>query len=339
MNLDGQVIFQIYRGAIQGNQAFALSHYADTIAKMGHGAICFHGFPRELAGAWDQMAQIASDAGLSAIASWGLDGERDNDGSPLTGAEKGDLMGDVLSRPTCSAGLEDAEGHWDAHDGPGDVTDEDDALALGEALRKRAPTALVGDQLWFAILSHASIRKTPLPADPLNVMAGFPADEFARRSVNWYRFREAYCNEAGFKRQWGSRRYEEVFAWMDRDWAIARVALANVGLDRPLGVTIQGYGWSTDCLDDLAHCLLKYRAQLQQPVVIWGEPFPDDDTLRYVVGTQKLIDHGFAGPGVDPFDAIRAYQSDWNKSAPSSQQLVVDGRCGPKTIATLVSFP
>ena len=69
-------------------------------------------------------------------------------------ARKGDLVGQLLAKPTCSAGLLDAEGQWDSDLGPADDMDEQGALELGEALRRRAPSARVGDQPWYAIEAH-----------------------------------------------------------------------------------------------------------------------------------------------------------------------------------------
>lgn len=337
---DGQALVQIYRGGISGStpavRRSLLARYVERLAAMGHEGVVFHGFPRELAGAWGGLAALASDHGLAALASWGLDAERDNDGTPLTGAEKGALMGTVLAAPTCAAGLADAEGRWDTGTGPDDVTDSDDALAMGEALRKAAPDALVGDQPWFAIDSHGSVRRKPKGAD---VFEGFPVDEFAVKGVNWYRLRQLYMNQAGFKARWGGRRFEEGHAWMERDWGRIAPALEAAGLDRPLSVTLQMYGWGPDALDDLVWCLLYYRATLRRPVVGWADPFPTGEALRCLDAAQRLIDLGFAGLGVDPVDAVRGFQIEFNRTAPAAKRLVEDGRCGPRTQAVLLGPP
>lgn len=334
-SLAGQVCFQIYRGAITSPSL--LPRYLDDIRWRRLTSVCFHGFPRELVGAWDGLAKLAQNRGLLSLAAWGLDGERDNDGSPLTGTEKGDLMGQVLAHPSCLAGLADAEGRWDSSTGPGDVTSEEHALAMGEALRARAPGALVGDQCWFAIKSHVSRRAAPV-TDPSNIFAGFPVDEFAKKVVNWARFRQAYCNEAGFKSQYGKQRYATIFQWMERDWTEVQSQLALVGLDRPLGVTIQAYGWD-DIPYALVSCLLEWASLRRSTVFAWSDPYPSPMFLVCLSAWQFLDSHGFVARGTTARDIVRAYQHEYNATAPENKKIDEDGSCGLATMATMGLAP
>jgi hypothetical protein len=335
-----EIIIQIYRGGVSGaNPAVRRDKLIRAVADLsepglGFSDVCFHGFPRELVSAWDSLATIASDHGMGALASWGLDGERDNDGSSLTGKEKGEAMGSVLARGTCVAGLADAEGRYDSSTGPTDVTDEDDVLAMGEALRKKAPNALVGDQCWFAIDSHGEVRKTPLVADPKNVFRGFPVDEFARKCVNWFQFRQAYCNEAGFKAQWGRSRYEKVFAWMERDWALLKEPFAKAGLHYYPGITLQTYLWD-DVPADLMHALITYNVQRSQPVIGWADYYPSATFLACVRGVKFLKQHGFAIAGRRATDAVKTYQVEYNRTAPMNRKIDMDGACGVKTLGSM----
>jgi len=294
--------------------------------------VCFHGFPQELQGAWDGLATIAADHGLSALASYGLDS------SGLSGALKGTLMGDVLARPTCAAGLLDMEGAWDDSDKgkPGDVTDKGDALDMCAALRNRAPNALIGDQCWFAIDSHGELRARPIGQD---VFEGFPADEVARKAVNWRQFRQAYCNHAEYKARWGTLRYRKVFDWMARDWSKLEAPFKRAGLHYAPGVTIQGYGWD-DMPWNLVDCLLQTCITDGQPVIVWcdydatyGYVAPSPVVVACIKALAFLRARGFAPLGRTPGDVVRAYQADYNRTA--ARPVAVDGKCGPGTLATM----
>lgn len=336
----GGIIRQIYRGGFSGPNAHDnLARYVErtrrlyTKTPIAKPSVAMHGAPRELEANWDRLAKLAADNDLLAIGAWGLDGERDNDGSPLTGQEKGECMGRVLAK--CEVGLADGEGRYDDSEkhNPGDVTDEDDVLAMGEALRKLAPDALVGDQCWFAMDSHGSVRQTPKPIGQGGPFAGFPVDEFAAKIVNWYRFRQAYPNEAGFKARWGKSRYEKVFAWMDRDWAVIQPALAAAGLARDLGITIQTYGYE-DITTRLMHCLLTYAGERNQPVIAWVDPAHSTDHFdTCVLAYYTLRQRGFSQPGISAHDAVLAFQRDYNKTAKT--KLTEDGACGDETLGAL----
>lgn len=333
-------ILQLYRGGVPGPNATAkrdkLRAVVAQAAALKLGAVIFHGFPRELLGAWDSLAKMAGDEGVSALASWGLDGETDG-GKPFTGRAKGELMGALLAKPTCLGGLLDAEGRWDDGDDAraGDVTDRDDALAMGEALRTKAPSALLGDQPWFAIDSHGSVRTKPA-ADPRDVFKGYPVDEFAR-VVNWRRFRQAYCNQADFKARWGTARYEKVFAWMERDWKLLEAPFARAGLPLERGVTIQGYGWD-DAVSDLVHVVLTTCVTKGQELIVWCDYAPSAVVVAGVRALAFLRARGFATPDATAEAIVRAYQLAFNATSPT-KPLDVDGACGLKTLETMGISP
>ena len=329
-------IFQLYRDGVPGAapevRRSKLARGVEELAGIGARALCMHGFPRELVKAWPGLERLMLDQGVLPLASWGLDGEQDNDKTKLTGKEKGECMAEVLTRPDCAAGLADAEGRWDTQSNPLDVTDEDDALAMGEAVRDGAPSALVGDQCWFAIDSHGEVRPVVPPADPHNVFRGFPVDEFARKTVNWFQFRQMYCNQADFKARWGRDRYERVEAWMNRDWARLAAPFRRAGLHYNPGVTIQGYGWD-DTISDLAHCVLKYCGQLGQPLVVWCDWFPSPVMVAVFKAYLFLLARGYIRAGSTPEEMVRAYQLDFNRTA---QVLIdTDGRMGIKTMLSM----
>lgn len=328
------VCLQIYRGGFSGSpqqRTDGLLRVLDRAASLGLPGVVFHGSPRELVAQWDRLASYAHERGMLALASWGLDGRVDVDGTELTAREKGTLMGEVLRRPTCLAGLEDAEGRWDRNTRPDDM-DEDGALRMGEALREIAPEATVGDQCWWDMSQHGSLRSNPTGT---NVFAGFPVDEFAVQNVNWYRFRQLYCNHVVMKRLYGNRRYEVMSSGMDRAWDTIQPALAQAGLARPLSVTIQAYDWD---LEDLMHCILRYTAVQGHPLIAWWEPKLEDPLFwRVLHGVLALTTQGFTREAKTPEDIIRAFQTAYNVRVTTASQLTVDGRCGPKTLTALLN--
>jgi hypothetical protein len=278
-----------------------------------HG-IVIHGFPRGLPG----VAVLAhrGERGTRRAGSFGLDGTKDDDGTPLTAVEKGACVGEVAADAHCQGVYLDAEGRWDEGK-------EADALAFGEAVRKVAPRAWIGDQPWFAIDVHGELARTALPNDRGGVFRGFPVDEFAVRAVNGDRARQAYW--ANFIRQYGGDAYERVIARMERDWAKIRPAMQSRGLARTEAVTIQGYGH--DRIGDLVHCVLDWGFNRQTRVVVWSEPLPTPLAYAALVAAERLASLGFAGPGVDPHHAIRAAQH--------SLGVDVDGVVGPETLRAL----
>lgn len=314
------VYLQIYRGAIRGrtldDRRDALARYCDQLAVMRGGGVVvapvFHGFGEELRDAWPTLASLAAERSMLALASWGLDGRK------LTARQKGDLAGQVLASPDCAAGLLDAEGQWDSDLGRADDMDEAGALALGDALRARAPDTPVGDQPWFAIEAHGDVRRTARPTAEGGVFRGFPVDEFATVTT-WGRFRQAYIyNSRG-------AHYGPTFERMDREWAAVTPALRSAGLERPLRVTLQAYRWK---LHELIHALLDRCVRPREPVVLWCDPWPDATTLAALRFVEILMREGFAAPGVDAREAVRLWQRSYNACAPSERQLSVDGWAG-----------
>jgi len=312
------VYVQIYRGAIQGAtpqvKRDTLARYLDTLHALGLPGVVFHGFCEDLAKNWDGLAALASARNLVAIAAWGLDSK------DLTAERKGELVADVLRRPTCAAGLLDAEGQWDSDLGPADDMDEAGALALGRAILADAPGALVGDQPWYAIDSHGELRRTAKPIEQGGVFQGFPVDEFAV-VCGWGRFRQAYIyNHLGAY-------YEPTFARMDKDWTKIAHALRTAGLERPLRVTIQGYRWK---LHEQVHALLDRCVRPAHPLMMWCEPMPDETAMKAIRAMLWLQREGYAGAGVDARDAVRAAQTALNRAG---ARLDVDGWFGEASYA------
>lgn len=313
---------QLYRGAIRGATPEArraqLARYLDQITAWGYPGVVFHGFPRELLAAWPRLAAMAHDRGLHALASWGLDSAKDNDGTRLTVHEKGDLVGQVLADASCVAGLLDAEGQWDSDLGPADDMDEAGALALCAAIQARAPGAWVGDQPWYAIDSHGDVRRPARPIEHGGAFRGFPVDEFARVTT-WGRYRQAYIynQRGGF--------YRPTFERMDREWARVAPALAAAGLERPLRCTLQAYGWK---LHELVHALLDRHVRTGDPLILWCDPWPDAVCRRALAVVRWMIAEGFAVGGCDPVRAVKDVQIELNRKG---YALDVDGACGDLT--------
>lgn len=309
---------QLYRGAIHAQGRLTprdvLKGYVDRIAAMKLPGVVFHGFCEDLAGAWDGLATIAHDRGLLALASWGLDAK------DLSATRKGQLVGDVLRRPSCAAGLLDAEGQWDSDLGAADDMDEAGARQLVAAIQAKAPGAVVGDQPWFAIEAHGDLRRTARPLDQGGVFAGFPVDEFAP-VCTWGRFRQAYIY-----RQKGAG-YQSTFARMDREWGHVAPAMKAAGLDRPLRVTLQAYGW---LLHEQVDAILQRGVREAAPVILWCDPWPDAVTLRAIAAVTWLQREGYARAGVDARDAVRSAQVVLNARG---ARLTVDGWWGEATHA------
>lgn len=307
-----RVFVQVYRGAIHGatplDKRDALARHCARLKTLGVDGVVFHGFCEDLARNWDSLVPLAVNAGLTPLASWGLDSK------DITAERKGALVGDVLRRPTCAAGLLDAEGQWDTDSGPADDMDEAGALALCKAIRAKAPNAWVGDQPWYAIDSHGDVRRTAKPVDQGGVFGGFPVDEFAT-VANWGRYRQMYLYpETG---------YAYTAARMDREWATITPALRAAGLERPLRVTIQAYRWR---LNEQVHCLLDRGVRPDVPVVMWAEPMPDATSEQAIRAVKFLVASGYARPGIDATEAVKAFQR-------TRSTLTADGQWGPLTHA------
>ena len=311
------VYLQLYRDAIRSAvRTETLQRYCDALAEMRTRGLVqapvFHGFPEELADAWEGLAAMANARGMLALAGWGLDS------NALTGERKGALVGDVLARRDCAGGLLDAEAAWDKDDGRRDGTDEAGARDLCDALTARAPGAWVGDQPWYAILAHGDPRRPAKGPREGGVFRGFPVDEFAAVTT-WGRFRQAYIyNRRGIT-------YAPTFARMDREWAALNTTLRDAGLERPLRITLQAYGWKCH---ELVHALLDRCVRPADPLILWCDPWPDRVTREALRFVEMLMRDGFAGPGIDARDAVRAWQTDYNRTAPERAKVRVDGIAG-----------
>ena len=123
-------------------------------------------------------------------------------------------------------------------------------------------------------------------------------DEFAE-VCTWGRFRQAYIY-----RDKGAL-YRPTFERMDREWAAITPALRMAGLERPLRVTLQGYGW---LLHEQVHALLERSVRPAAPLVVWCDPWPDATCLRALRAVLWLQREGYAGAGVEPREAVRAAQ-------------------------------
>ncbi len=300
---------QVWLGAIRGSEPQRekqLLEFTRRARNIGVDGIILHAFPRGLARTWDKWSALVASEGLPALASWGLDGKKDDDGTPLTAKEKGELCGSVAAEENCLGSYLDAEGQWDTDQGEDDDMDERGAVVFGHAFRKEAPLAWVGDQCWFAIDSHGGLRRSALPLEAGRVFRGFPVDEFAASVVNGDRARQAYW--ANFFRQWGKDAYERIIAWMERDWARIRPTMLAAGLARTEAVSVQGYAHPDTV--DFVDCLLDWGVNRQTRVVIWSEPFPSEMVLAAIAIAHQLRHRGFARAGVDPKTAIRAFQRD-----------------------------
>lgn len=293
-----------------------LSALAEQCAHSGFQGIVIHGFPRGLPRTWKRLSSRVIEQGLLALAAFGLDGTRDDDGGALTPTEKGACVAQVAADSGCAGVYLDAEGRWDRGA-------ERHALELGAALRDGAPDAWVADQPWFAIDSHGELARTALPDDGGGVFRGFPVDEFAFAAVNGDRARQAYW--ANFFRRWGDDAYERVFAWMERDWAKIRPALAARNLARTEAVTIQGYGHRKHV--DVADCAIDWAYNRQTRLVVWCEPVPEKIALEALAAAAAIHRLGFAGAGVPPGRAVR--------DAQSALGITTDGVVGPETLRAL----
>lgn len=324
------VYLQLYIGGMPRpavNLPWAVARVRELSLSEG---VVFHGFPRGMQRNFKRYAAMAKQHNLFAMASWGLDGRADEDGTPLTAREKGICVGDVLSMPECVAGLLDAEGQWDSDTGDADDMDEAGALEMGRQIRKAAPTAIVGDQCWFAIEAHTNPRRTPRPIGMGGPVSGFPVDEFAASAVNWGRFVQAYANHAAYKAAHGTNRWPKVKARMDREWLSLNkdLAAADPRLVLPVSLTLQGYGWD-DCPWHLVNALVEYVGIRKLPVFIWCDWWPEVLTLAAIRAAKMVIATGLCAGETDAKVVIRKFQERWNSNAPGVYRSTADGAMGP----------
>jgi hypothetical protein len=290
----------VFRGTAREKRA-QLNAYLEEAVQLGVPGVVMHGFPRELGVAWDGLAKLCADHGLRALASWGLDGSKDNDRTRLTPREKGEEIGAILADPRCAAGLLDAEGQWDTDTGPADDMDEAGALELVAAVRARSADGLLGDQPWFAIEAHGDERRTAKPIGLGGTFAGFASDEFAT-GINWVRATQNYWCD--FWKTHGAGAYRYVMDRNATEWATHEASLARLGLVRPRTITVQGYGHDERPWH-LVDCLLRYRDRV---VIMWSNPFPTAITTAAMDFVRFLVGEGLAPAGVDAREIVKAFQ-------------------------------
>ncbi|MDO9022931.1 MAG: hypothetical protein Q8S73_13240 [Deltaproteobacteria bacterium] len=109
-------------------------------------------------------------------------------------------------------------------------------------------------------------------------------DEFATVTT-WGRFQQAclYWVQGAL--------YEATFARMDREWSAITPALRTAGLERPLRVTLQEYGW---LLLEQVHAIVDRGVRRGDPVVLWCDPWPDAVALRAIAAARWLERESYA---------------------------------------------
>jgi hypothetical protein len=279
---------QVYRDAIRGPdhavRLRALEAGLGACARAGAVGAVAHGFVGDLSPErFGEFADVAHGHGLQASAAFGLGGG--NERAPEAAAQ---WMARVALHPDCAALLTDAEGAFEV------AGARDAVVRMGRTFRAAAPDAYVITQPW------------PVPT----LHSKFPEREFAA----WVDAdaRQAYVND--WTRQYGKARYARCMAWFAASQAQLARQLGD--LARPQLITLQGYGWA-DILPDLVDGLLTHPI-----VVMWSEPFPDEDFLRAAAAVAALQRLGLSGP-----TAVLAFQT--------TAGLTADGICGPKTLAAL----
>ncbi len=112
---------------------------------------------------------------------------------------------------------------------------------------------------------------------------------------------------------------------MDREWGAITPALRAAGLERPLRVTLQAYGW---LLHEQVDAIVGRGVSADAPVILWCDPWPDAVALRAIAAATWLEREGYACVGVEARDAVRAAQEALNREG---ARLTVDGWWGDAT--------
>ncbi len=306
-SLPNGVWLQVYLASMRGETD--VKNLMQEVKRLKLAGVIFHGGAAAVAPA----AQWARDEGVTFAFSFGLDGSG-------SGASKGKAIGTFLSSINDVAfALLDAEGAWDSKPSP-DLTDEANALALGHELRLAAPTLVIGDQPWFAMLSHGHERAEPKPLGEGGTFAGFPSDEFA--SFLQFRMPQLY-----FRNFSGPNAYNKVRDWHERDWATHDTSLARMQLDRPRSWTLQGYG-HRDRPQDLVDVMLRSRDRLT--VLWWDAQYRDQwaVTATCIEAVQRIIGEDQAPPDRVAIDCVKS----WQRSL-GMPEIQCDGACGWDTLS------
>lgn len=296
-----------------------------AVRSLGMPGVLFHAGPRHLEKHVARYSRFGVDAGIPFGFAYGLDGEKDTDGSKLTVEEKGDIMGGIASGSWGSVlNVPNCEITYDTDTGPEDDMDESGALRMGQRARALAPAAVFIDQPWFAIDSHGEERKVAKPLGQGGTFAGFPSDEFA--SWNDARAPQVYFRNFGIA---DPMAYRRVVAWHERDWAKHDVSLARLNLARPRTYTLQMYGHHKRP-QDFVHALLLLR---DRPVIGWwdDEYFAKHNqwqiTVACMAAVGQIVGGGHAPTGRAARDAIRSWQLSLGFS-----EAEADGWCGFGTL-------
>lgn len=330
--------FQIYRGAYRGTAEQKRAQLDKDVAALAKlscvGGVIFHGFPRELLPAIDGLVALAKKHQIKCAFSWGLDGSRDVDGSRLTAKEKGECVGEALQHDGIEFGLLDAEGKWDTTVDSADDMNDLGAIELCEAMRKRAPSALVGDQPWFAIQKHGDEKRVVDLSSIGGTFTGFPSDEFAYFID--FRSPQVYFNDF---MDLGKSRLEKIVSWHEKEWQLHDKSLERKSLRKPRTYTLQGY--KSDDITSSYAALLWGKLIEEKPVIHWCDPTPSAHTIIVCEFLQKLFD-GYVRCNSawesSLFDytlhtVVQRWQSDYNGALTTGEpRLDCDGIIGPKTL-------
>ncbi len=213
---------------------------------------------------------------------------------------KGQAIGKVAAVEGCARSLLDAESAWDQ---PDDAAKVD--IMCG-AIRETAPRSTLVNQGWHVPTAHPN----------------YPVVTFAKWCNAFAEMR--YYNESGFVTQYGRARVQICEGWFDQSWGdVERNKLGPQRLVLAHQPTWQGYRWD-DVTADGINALLKYD---NGPGNIWCEWWPDASFWLMVRCIQALHAQGYHGPA-----AVWMFQKD-------HPPLVIDGKCGPKTMAALGVTP
>jgi len=276
---------QIYRDKIPGKtkqeKIKNLCEKLDLFKSLGITGIVWHGFVGDLdTKKFLELTKLCQDRGLLSLAAYGL--------GSLNAKKSGIWMGQVASNPECFSLVIDAEGAWENQE-----SDKQSAIDMGIEIRKLAPNVLIMDQSWWLPTVHWSM---------------FPWEEFNEYvDIN---APQVYCNN--YKKQHGKNAYEITFEKHKKAWEKLDERLVKKNLVKPRIKTIQGYYWD---LNDLVNCLTTYDT-----LIVWSEPYPDDNFIKGIQIKNKLESLGFSGP-----NAVKNFQLSTNG------KLVADNICGPLT--------
>ena len=203
----------------------------------------------------------------------------------------GNWIGDIANAPGCYAVVFDMEGAWED-----EVADKAKCTLMGKTFRAKAPNALVIDQPWPVPTLHNS----------------FPWEE----SAAWVDVRAPQVYSNNFSSSHGRESYSYFWNWHLKEWPKLEARLAPKGLVKPKIPTVEGYSWF---FSNSLRCVLEHDT-----LIVWSEPFPEQEFLFAMEVANKLASLGFHG--------ARAV---WDFQTSMNGLLEIDGICGAKTIKEL----